>query len=330
MYAMKLELKEYIPVPELDAYCKTCKDTKKGPNNEEVVIWHKSAANSNGLSLEDINKYIWQRRRNYHTNKKITKFVEAVWRFVFYAIFVYYGFDALFVPETAEWVTDTKKHWDGWPYYDGTGGLSDTVKLYYMVELGSYLHQLMWTEVSRADSIEMIVHHLATIGLVVLSWLTNFCRVGSSILLLHDLADIFLESAKTFNYISKAKDGSRAWASPLCDFFFAGFATVFFISRLIIYPRYILYSVLVEVPTFLGPAWFGYYIFCALLILLQVLHIFWFYMICRMIYRMVTTGIDKDERSDADSDDEAAEVTIQREKEITPSALRRSERKKTQ
>ena len=36
------------------------------------------------------------------------------------------------------------------------------------------------------------------------------------------------------------------------------------------------------------------------------LHLFWFYLIARMIYRLITTGIDKDERSeDEDEDDEA-------------------------
>ena len=75
---------------------------------------------------------------------------------------------------------------------------------YYQIELGCYIHQLLWTEASRSDALEMVLHHLITICLLVLSYLTNFTRVGASILFIHDLADIFLETAKVLNYTSQA------------------------------------------------------------------------------------------------------------------------------
>ena len=37
--------------------------------------------------------------------------------------------------------------------------------------------------------------------------------------------------------------------------------------------------------------------------MLQVLHVFWFYLIARMIYKLATTGIEKDERSDDEDED---------------------------
>ena len=52
---------------------------------------------------------------------------------------------------------------------------------YYHIELGCYLHQLLWTEVSRSDALEMILHHLITICLLIFSYLTNFTRIGLSI-----------------------------------------------------------------------------------------------------------------------------------------------------
>jgi ceramide synthetase len=42
----------------------------------------------------------------------------------------------------------------------------------------------------------MILHHLTTTLLLVFSFVSNHTRVGSSILLLHDSSDVFLESAK--------------------------------------------------------------------------------------------------------------------------------------
>ena len=40
---------------------------------------------------------------------------------------------------------------------------------------------------------EMFIHHMTTIGLMVLSWSVNLTRVGTLVLLIHDCADIFLE-----------------------------------------------------------------------------------------------------------------------------------------
>lgn len=49
----------------------------------------------------------------------------------------------------------------------------------------------------------------------------------------------------------------------------------------------------------------AYYLFNILLYLLQIMHIIWFYMICRMAYKGLTTGkVDKDDRSESSEGDE--------------------------
>lgn len=217
-----------------------------------------------------------------------------------------------------DWLLDSNKFWIGWPKHTMTKSL----EFYYHVELASYIHQLMWTEVTRSDAIEMILHHVSTIILVLFSYLTNYTRVGAAILFLHDIADIFLEAAKIFNYLSKGVDSNkrawiRSWAKTCCDILFALFAIIFFITRLVIYPKYILYSIIYETPVYFNVfEWFGYWIFAVLLIVLQFLHIFWFYLIVVMIYRLVTTGIEKDERSD----DEGGSIDDLDDDTITKSA----------
>ena len=220
-----------------------------------------------------------------------------MWRFLLYSVFCAMGAYILFYPKNAIWVDDTRHHWVDWPNHP----LSDSLVLFYNFQIGSYIHQLFWTEVTRSDALEMIIHHIVTLCLLVCSYLANFTRVGTSIVLIHDSADIFLESAKVFNYISKAKD--RQWAQRWCDGLFGTFAVVFFITRLVLYPRFMIYSVLVESIDVFGANWRGYYWFNGLLIILQILHIFWFYTIARMIFKLVTNGgIEKDERSDDDED----------------------------
>lgn len=311
LWVFRIENEEVVgePVIEKELNLKAC---NYRPSEAAVKLFcstkskgsvssNSSASKGNVVDLGsavEVNTYIWRKRRKAIQNRKIVKFVEAVWRFIFYLVFEIVGYYTLVKPELAPWLVDTTQHWEHWPLHE----LSSAIKFYYQVELGCYIHQLMWTEVSRSDAMEMMIHHITAILLISLSYLTNYTRVGTSILFLHDAADIFLESAKIFNYTSKAP--GRAWAKTLTDVFFATFAVIFFITRLIIYPRFIVSSVLFEAPLFFGTDWIGFWIFAGLLIILQCLHVFWFYLIGRMIYRLVTTGIDKDERSDDEDEGE--------------------------
>ena len=258
---------------------------------DDIKTLLKENKNMSSMSVQDVQEYLWNTRRNKSTSKKIVKFVEALWRFLFYTYFCFVGYRALFVPKTVDWVLDTKEHWNNWPLQS----IENSINYYYQIELGAYLHQIMWTEVSRSDSLEMLIHHVTTILLILGSYLTNFTRIGASILLLHDTSDVFLESAKLFVYISKSKNGK--WACTFCDILFALFAISFLVARLIIYPRYLVYSLVYEAPEIMG-MWPGYPLFAGLLLILQGLHIFWFYLILKMIPSLLSTGIQKDERSD--------------------------------
>jgi hypothetical protein len=246
-------------------------------------------------------KYLWNRKRNSIMKTKISKFSEAAWRLTFYAYFCYVGYLALFTPTTAIWIQDTHNHWIGWPYHV----MSEMVEYYYQVELGSYIHQLLWTEVSRSDSLQMILHHLTTIALIVFSYLANYTRIGASILLLHDTADVFLEGAKVCHYISQGAKGRffRSFGKIGADVLFVVFAVTFFVTRLMLYPRFIVYSAYVESMEVFGTySMSGYVVFTGLLTILQALHIFWFYLIAKMIYEMVKDGRGGDVRSSDDED----------------------------
>lgn len=219
--------------------------------------------------------------------------MEALWRGLFYTAFSILGYMALFNPEPAVWILDSKNHWNNWPNHP----ISQSILFYYQIELGCYIHQLLWTEVNRSDSLEMIIHHIVTISLIVISYITNYVRVGSSILLLHDISDIFLEIAKLFNYIAQPK--SNNWMRDyIVDPLFITFAITFFITRLVIYPFFILRSVFIEGYEAFGCGWGGCYAFVILLSILQILHIFWFYLIARMILMFLSKSIESDIRSD--------------------------------
>lgn len=318
---MKLKFVYQEPVPEVDKLLISL----KGPSEKfSVCIFvalvsqncslHKSTfvflliqdettkllSEQTGLNKTQIKRYVWNKHRNEVNERKLTKFSEAMWRAMFYTSFCVLGYVTLCLPDYVPWFRNTEDHWNNWPHHP----ISRLLNFYYQIELGCYLHQLHWTEVSRSDAFEMILHHCITITLIVSSYLQNFTRVGSSILLVHDFADIFLEVGKCFNYTSKTPE-YKAWASKITDALFAAFALSFLVTRLILYPRFMVYSVLVEAPAILG-MWPGYWLTSIMLSALQCLHVFWFYLIARMAYRIMIVGeVEKDVRSD---DEEEAEV----------------------
>ncbi|XP_060701998.1 ceramide synthase 4a isoform X3 [Hemiscyllium ocellatum] len=106
--------------------------------------------------------------------------------------------------------------------------------------------------------------------------------------------DVKRKCAKMLNY--------AGWRRS-CDVLFAVFAVVFLITRLIIFPNVVIYTTFYHSMEIFQP-FFGYYFFNILLMVLQLLHIFWAYLILRMVAKFIFLGkIDKDERSDDEESD---------------------------
>uniref|UniRef100_A0A674IEC6 Ceramide synthase 3 n=1 Tax=Terrapene triunguis TaxID=2587831 RepID=A0A674IEC6_9SAUR len=77
------------------------------------------------------------------------------------------------------------------------------------------------------DFMAHVVHHLAAIVLMACSWCGNYVRIGTLVMIVHDTADFWLESAKMFNY--------ARWENT-CNVLFIIFSVVFFITRIILFP----------------------------------------------------------------------------------------------
>lgn len=73
--------------------------------------------------------------------------------------------------------------------------LPNDVYWYYMVEMGFYVSLLLslCMDARRKDFLQMILHHLVTLGLVAFSWATNLVRIGALVLCLHDTVDGWME-----------------------------------------------------------------------------------------------------------------------------------------
>ncbi|MGH0173532.1 UNVERIFIED_CONTAM: hypothetical protein FKN15_069046 [Acipenser sinensis] len=130
------------------------------------------------------------------------------------------------------------------------------------------------------DFKEQVVHHIATIFLMGFSYCANYIRVGTLVLLVHDASDYLLESAKMFNY--------AGWRR-VCDSLFFIFTAVFLVTRLVVFPSKVLYTTWYLSMESFQP-FFGYYFFNALLLVLQLLHVFWAFLILRMVWKFVVQG----------------------------------------
>lgn len=175
---------------------------------------------------------------------------------------------------------------------------------------------------NHKDRFIMLMHHAVTITLLAVSFALGQHRIGSVVLILHDVSDVFLEGAKLCRY---------SGLDLMTNSVFATFALVFFISRLVIFPTRVLWATFQAyehnvvyavsacfakdgmcegTPLFVFPLkWF----WLTLLGTLQCLHVYWFALIFRMVIRAVAARhIEKDIRSDDEeqlSDDDADHAT---------------------
>jgi len=227
-------------------------------------------------------------RRMQDRPSTLVKFMECGWRFTYYLFAFCYGLWALW---DKPWFWDINECWYTFPHQAVTWDLW----CYYMLSLSCYWSLLftVFEDVKRKDFLEMAIHHIVTITLLVLSWTCNLIRMGSLVLILHDVADIFLESAKMTKYIR--------WQRT-CDVLFVIFTIIWIVTRLGIYPLWILRSTCFDAKLIV-PMFPAYYIFNSLLLLLLVLHIIWTYFILKVCYRAIQSGkTGTDARSSSSED----------------------------
>ncbi|KAK9116291.1 hypothetical protein Sjap_015238 [Stephania japonica] len=236
--------------------------------------------------------------------KRINKFKESAWKCIY---FLSAEVLAIFVTYDEPWFTCTKYFWVGpgdqaWP--DQKTKLK--LKGLYMYAAGFYSYSifaLIFWETRRSDFGVSMSHHIATVILIVLSYIFRFARVGSIVLALHDASDIFLEMGKMSKY---------SGCEGLASFTFILFVLSWIILRLIYYPFWILWSTSYEVLLSLdrdkhpvdGPIY--YYVFNSLLFCLLVLHIYWWVLIFRMLVKQIKSRgqLGEDVRSDSEGEDE--------------------------
>ncbi|KAI0921677.1 hypothetical protein AcW1_004422 [Taiwanofungus camphoratus] len=235
-------------------------------------------------------------------HRSVLRFAEQGWSFIYCTCIWSLG---LYVHRNLPTkVLDPINVWLTYPHIP----LPGPIKFYYLLQTGFWCHQILIinAEARRKDHWQMMTHHVITIVLLLASYIYNYTRIGCLIMLLMDWCDIILPLAKMFRYL--------AW-STLCDATFV----LFLISWLV--TRHVLFILAIwstyNAQSIIPPSWDperGHYKtrgmftgFLTMLVMLQCIQIMWFWMICRVAWRVVSGQGAEDTRSDEEGFDSSEE-----------------------
>lgn len=271
----KLSKPEHIPLLE-NAYMSnknfTCQEIK---NFSKKLDW----------SEQQVQR--WLRRRKCNDKlSTLDKFCENSWRTLYYTFIFAYGMIYLW---KKPWFWNINVCWKCYPFQM----VARNVWWHYMLSLGFYwsLSISQFYDNKRTDFWVMFIHHIATICLMSFSWICNFVRIGTLVLITHDCADIFMETAKLAKY---------AGYEAACNYIFTFFAIIWISTRMIIFPYFIIGNIVFEARKYFNtfPA---FYLFVGLLLILLLLHIFWTYLILKISYKALKAKhVEGDIRSSTD------------------------------
>ncbi|NXX43738.1 CERS4 synthase, partial [Tricholaema leucomelas] len=247
------------------------------PKEEDLL----SLAKQSDLPVKRVQTWL-RRRRAQDRPRLMKKFCECSWRFTFYLTSFFSGLALLY---DKPWVWDPTLCWLSYPQQP----LPPALGWFYLLELSFYCSLLATLpfDVKRKDFKEQIIHHTATIVLISVSYCANLLRFGAMVIVLHDASDYILELAKLLLYLR--------W-HRLCDAAFVAFALVFVSSRLLLFPLLTYYYFVSKFQLFLIS-----FLVSLFLLVLQLLHIFWSYLILQMVFSILLRG---EKRKDARSDTE--------------------------
>ena len=267
--------------------------------------------------------------------KPKVRFAEQAWTLLYYIVSWSTGMYTMY---NSDYWLDLRALWRNWPIREMEG----FAKWYYLVQFGFYLQQIVVVNIEerRKDYAQMFTHHIITCALIFASYGYHQYRVGTLILCLMDLVDVFLPLAKILKYLHH---------HLACDIAFGVFIVTWLITRHVLY-MWVWYSIYAHIPQEIkygcyqgsvqdlqGPfptpndwdhltqpfrdpvglvCWNNNikWAFLTMLLALQCILLAWFVMIIRVAYKVLTGQGADDVRSDDEDEFEEEEVSSRDDK----------------
>lgn len=164
----------------------------------------------------------------------------------------------------------------GWPNISTTRELDNFLQ----IEIGWYVHQLSreFFGVGIPMESDLFVHHLATLGLLILSLAKNLRILGLLILAVFNMSSPFMHFAKVAYYLNMRRARYVL---------FGVFALIFFCTRVVMLPFTILKCIMVDAlhEDLEQFGWYYYFSGNAVMHAMYVLQIFWMFKIVKVLWR---------------------------------------------
>lgn len=228
---------------------------------------------------------------------KVTRCCDSIFKCAYYCAMTTWCFallkDEPWLPRLLGGRGATKFCWTGYPFQE----VSSDLRRFYLTAVGYHCSEVLMLllEERHPDFWEMMLHHLVTCCLVVFSFSFNYLRIGSLVLLLHGITDIFINLSKALVDTANAR-------AIVASYFALVVSYVWF--RILVFPISIMWSVWVESIPEARPekiiSW-GFMNFGLFTIFL--LHMYWFGMIIKIGTYYRRTGQARDLQSNLSSMD---------------------------
>lgn len=226
----------------------------------------------------------------------MVKFSESCWKLLLYGALWSYSCHVIILSGRHDYFRNPCRIWNvTFPDIFDTP-LPTDIQTMYFLQMAFYLHSIYGTlhmDAWRKDSIMMLFHHGITIALLYLSYCMRYHKMGSLVLFLHDVSDVFLELTKINVYMKSRGHGYHKWSDHLATLAFIFFTLSWAWCRLYWYPLKVIHS------TNWGAYLYHvnkdpkmYLVLNSMLVLLQLLHIYWFYFILLTLYKIMTGQVE--------------------------------------
>ncbi|GMF97730.1 transferase activity, transferring acyl groups protein [[Candida] boidinii] len=232
-----------------------------------------------------------------HKFKAIERFREQGWSTIYYSVSWFCG---IYLYYKSDYFFNLNNIYKNWPIKE----LEFWYKNYYLIQTACWFQQIfvLNIEEKRKDYLQMFSHHIITTILCVSSYNYYFSRVGHVILIIMDSGDIFLSGAKMLKYCG---------FEHLCDIAFVLFVINWIILRHGCY-NLVFYHAVTKAMKIMDGNCIDHpeneicytdsamNFFFILLGGLQIITIFWLFMILRVAWKVISGNNAEDVRSDDD------------------------------
>ena len=117
------------------------------------------------------------------------------------------------------------------------------IKWLYFVECGFYLHSIyatLYMDEKRKDFLVMLIHHVLTMTLIIVSYATRYHKIGILVVFVHDVTDILLEFTKCNMYLKNRNKKYYSFHEYVANFGFVSFAVARYLFSLLWFTQNIL------------------------------------------------------------------------------------------